>query len=35
MIMLYLCIALFVLAILSPFIFPNKKTSKHSKDWNE
>jgi hypothetical protein len=32
MIMLYICFGLFALAILSPFIFPNKKVSKHGKD---
>lgn len=31
---LILVLVLFVLAIISPIIFPNKKTSKHEKDWD-
>ena len=30
---LILVLVLFVLAIVSPWIFPNKMTSKHPKDW--
>lgn len=31
---LVLVLVLFVLAIISPIIFPNRKTSKHEKDWD-
>ena len=30
---LIIVLVLFVLAILSPVLFPNKKVSKHEKDW--
>lgn len=31
--MLIFIVFLFVLAIVSPKVFPNKKVSKHQKDW--
>ncbi len=31
---LILVLVLFVLAIISPIIFPNSKISKHEKDWD-
>ena len=33
--MLLLIIGLFLLAVVAPFILPNKRVSRHSKDWEE
>jgi hypothetical protein len=34
MAMVYIIITLFTLAIICPFILPNKKVSNHEKDWD-
>lgn len=34
MAMVYIIITLFALAIICPFILPNKKVSDHEKDWD-